>query len=136
MMTESLILVADGSKKRREQAVSLLSDARLAGRVIACNSGRRLVTEYTRALQRGAQVRAVWMELSLPIVGGKTASIALRCIEKALGGSRVPILFLSDSALDAKLKRVLDYIKHAQLLSRSDGGSMEGAISKLREMIS
>lgn len=110
-MSETLILVADTKQEHRDQVATALARAGLAERVIPSDSGRRLITDYTRALQRGEQVLAVILDVNLSVLGGKTCSIAIRCIEQAYDHPPVPIIYLSAKEADANLKRVMAYVK-------------------------
>ncbi len=135
-MAESLILVANGQQERRDAVATALVVAGLAQQVLPCDSGRRLVTEFTRALQRGAQVVAVVLEVQLPIVGGKTASIALRCVEQAFATQRAPLLFLAEDGPDANLVRVLDHLKDAHFLAVGPSAPPDAVVRRVSELLS
>ncbi|MBM4319912.1 MAG: response regulator transcription factor [Deltaproteobacteria bacterium] len=115
-MAESMILVADARQEQRDQLAAALVRAGLTERIVSSESGRRLITDYVRALQRGEAVRAIVLDLNLSVLGGKTCSIAVRCIEQAFEQPPVPILFLSAKELDANLKRVMTYVKSSGFL--------------------
>lgn len=135
-MAETLILVADGKAERRDGVATTLVAAGFARRVQPCESGRRLVTEYTRALRAGSDVRAVVVDVQMPVVGGKTCSIAIRCIEKAFDGARVPLVFHGRGAADANLQRVLDYVGAAVFVSRDAAADLPGAVvQELRKLV-
>ncbi len=135
-MAQTLILVADGKAERRDSVATTLVAAGFAQRVQPCESGRRLVTEFARALRAGNQVGAVVLDVQLPVVGGKTCSIALRCIERAFSVASTPLVFHAQAPADANLKRVLDYVGAAVFVCRQEAADLPSSISnELRKLV-
>ncbi|MDY0059476.1 MAG: hypothetical protein RBU45_06675 [Myxococcota bacterium] len=134
-MPESVILIADPQREQRDRLALSLMTTGLAARVLPSENGRRLITEYARALRREDSVVAIVLEVSLPIVGGKTASIAMRCLEQAFEQPPAPILFHSDKPEDANLQRVMAYVKRSRFLPRGEALQIAEVVQALQEML-
>ena len=72
--------------------------------------GRKLIASFTRMCRSNTPPVAVVLDLTLPIVGGKSSSMALRAIEDALGCGRVPIIFLSSEPKSGLLDRLINFL--------------------------
>ncbi len=132
MMPETILLVAIADRARRDAVATGLIGR--ADRVVPCENGRKLVTAMTRALAQKAKVAGVVMDVTLPIIGGKTSSIALRYVEKAFGAGRAPIVFLSPTPPDQNLGKVVAYLKRAEVLVGAEPPDPSTLAKKLEEL--
>ena len=105
-----VLLVADGDAAGLQALTAGLAGAGVADSVLPCDTGRKLVSEYTRALRGGSEVVGVVLDTRLPAGGGKSSAIALRAIEKAFGVRPVGFVFHTAAPRDENLERVLAYL--------------------------
>lgn len=118
------VLLADDSAFFTEGLKGFLEEKGLCNEVAVAGDGAAALGLATAALRERTPYSLVVLDLLMPRLNGIHSAVALRAVERAFGGFRSPILFLSSRRIDPSLKPLLDDLQPAFYLNKSAGGSL------------
>lgn len=118
------VLLADDSAFFTEGLKGYLEERGLCNDVAVAADGAAALGLATAGLRERTPYALVVLDLLMPKLNGIHAAVALRAVEKAFGGFRSPLLFLSSRRIDPSLKPLLDELQPAFYLNKSAGGPL------------
>lgn len=92
----------------------------LAREVMACENGGKFLTLITKDLMTGTRPGLVMLDVVMPILNGINAAVALRAVEAAFGGGKVPLLFFTVKACDEAFRKVMQYCSPAMYINKGN----------------
>ncbi|MDF1556280.1 MAG: response regulator [Deferrisomatales bacterium] len=130
------VLLADDSAFFTEGLKGYLVEKGLCNEVTVAGDGAAALGLATAALRERAPYSLVVLDLLMPRLNGIHAAVALRSVERAFGGFRSPILFLSSRRIDPSLKPLLDELQPAFYLNKSSGGPLfDGRLEEVLQAV-
>lgn len=130
----NLVIVADDSLMIREILKDVFISGSLANEVIGCKDGYDFLSAYARKMKEHKSVSLVVLDVTMPILNGVNAAIAIRALEKGLELQPVPILFFTGQKCDENFQKVLDYCKPAQYVNKGVSSTPEMLASRVTQV--
>jgi len=130
----NIVIIADDSPMIREMLKDVFISGSLAGEVIGCKDGYDFISTYVKKLKEGKTVSLVVLDVSMPILNGVNAAIAMRATEKD-DIRAVPILFFTAQKCDENFQKVLDYCKPAQYVNKGVSSTPELLASRVTQVV-
>lgn len=130
------ILISDDSAMVRELITDMLKENGLTKEVIASKDGSDFITLFVRKISEKSPFSLVILDVSMPILNGVNAAIAMRAIEKALKMKSTPVLFFTAQKCDENFKKVLAYCKPALYVNKGVSSTPDLLASRVSQVIS
>ena len=97
-------------------------------KLVAVEDGARLVNALTRLLLARQPPALVVLDLTLPRVGGQSAALIIRALEKSIGEKKIPVLLYGPDSGNDELKAFCKALgSTVHLRSRADHGLADQA---------
>ena len=129
------ILIADDSLMIRELISDVLTTKKLTKKVVASKDGADFITLFSKAISQKDPFSLVVLDVSMPILSGINAAIAMRAIEKALNTNPTPILFFTAYKCDDNFKKVLSYCKPAKYVNKGVSSTPDQLASRIAQVL-
>lgn len=129
------ILLSDDSAMVRELITDMLKENGLAKEVVASRDGADFITLFVRKIGEKAPISLAILDVSMPILNGINAAIAMRAIEKALKMKPIPILFFTAQKCDENFKKVLAYCSPALYVNKGISSTPDLLASRVNQVI-
>ena len=129
------ILISDDSAMVRELITDMLKENGLTKEVIASKDGSDFITLFVRKISEKSPFSLVILDVSMPILNGVNAAIAMRAIEKALKMKSTPVLFFTAQKCDENFKKVLAYCKPALYVNKGVSSTPDLLASRVSQVI-
>lgn len=130
------MLVAEDSRVFREVLTDKIVELGMAREVEVADHGEEFLEIFTRRLHQGLPVSLAVLDIRMPLMDGVNAAIAMRAIERGLGGRRpVPILFFSSMRCDEAMKAIFQRCAPARYINKGASQSPEDLADRLVEVI-
>lgn len=111
------VISADDTAMTRQQLADALST--MAKDVKSCENGFDFLVAWQQAVDHGAKIDLVILDVDMPVLDGINAAIAMRAVEKEAGLRPTPILFFTGNTLDPTFQRALNYLAPARHVAKS-----------------
>lgn len=134
----NIAIVADDSPMIRELLKDVLVAGSLVDKVIGCSDGVDFITTYTAKLKEADPVSLVILDVSMPLLNGVSAAMAMRAIEKGFKHRPAPILFFTAHKCDENFQKVLKYCMPSQYVNKGVSSTPEmlaSRVSQVAEML-
>lgn len=125
------ILVAEDSKLMRDIAGDTISNMNVAKEVIFCSNGAELIEKYARFIKEKKNCDLLIIDINMPVLGGLSASVAIRFFERGLDLSPTPILFFTVTEMTEEMRKFFQFVKPAVYLHKGDITSAEKLSQRL-----
>ncbi len=129
------ILISDDSAMVRELITDMLKENGLTKDVIASKDGSDFITLFVKKISKKTPFSLVILDVSMPILNGVNAAIAMRAIEKALKMKSTPVLFFTAQKCDENFKKVLAYCKPALYVNKGVSSTPDLLASRVSQVI-
>ncbi|MBE9504697.1 MAG: response regulator [Proteobacteria bacterium] len=129
------ILISDDSAMVRELITDMLKENGLTKDVIASKDGSDFITLFVKKISKKTPFSLVILDVSMPILNGVNAAIAMRAIEKALKMKSTPVLFFTAQKCDENFKKVLTYCKPALYVNKGISSTPDLLASRVSQVI-
>jgi len=130
------VLIAEDSKALINRIAQILEDRRIAEWVTKCEDGSEFLTRLVEQFQQKRPVSLVILDVTMPVVNGVNAAIAMRAIEKGYDLKKpIPILFFTAKQCDETFKKVLSYTTPAKYINKGTGTSPDEFADRLLQVL-
>lgn len=129
------IIIADDSPLIRELLKDTFQTSNMTEDIVQCKDGGDFITSYTNNLKDKHPVSLVILDVSMPILNGVNAAIAMRSIEKGFQTPPTPILFFTAQKCDENFQKVLNYCKPCQYVNKGVSSSPDQLASRVMQVV-
>ena len=130
------VLTAEDSPVLLRKVAEMLEARQIARTVITCKNGEEFIEKAVSRLRAGLPISMAILDITMPILNGVNAAIALRAIERGVGvAKKIPVLFFTANKCDANLKKVLSYCAPAHCINKGTGSSPEEFADRIYNVI-
>ena len=131
------VLMADDSPLLLRRVAELLEAKEISRTVITCKNGEEFIERSVSRLRAGLPISLAILDITMPILNGVNAAVALRAVERGVGtAKKIPILFFTANKSDASFKKVLSFCAPAHYINKGAGSSPEEFADRLHNVIS
>jgi len=136
LRTLDKVIIAEDSKALVNRIAQILEEKRIAEWVTKCEDGSEFLTRLVEHFQQKRPVNLVILDVTMPIINGVNAAIAMRAIERGYEQKKpIPILFFTAKQCDDTFKKVLGYTKPAKYINKGTGASPEEFADRLYQVL-
>lgn len=132
----SCILTAEDTPLLRKRIAEMLKARSITRNVISSQNGEDFLTAAVGRMKSDEPVSLAILDVTMPVLNGINAAIALRSVERALKHREmVPIIFFTANKCDATFKKVLTYLTPAVYINKGAGSSPDEFAKRLYSVI-